>query len=187
MVSRSLSTVLLLAALAGSAFALGDPSTWGLEKRMFELVNQARRENGLPPFQPMGELCEVARAHSQDMAQHEFFNHRSPRTGSPFDRIDRTGLLWRNAGENIALDQTVDSAHDALMHSPGHRANILSEKFTHIGIGVMRRGHDLYFTQNFLRPRHEAPGTKGMQIVRDDKPRSEGFFSSVWRKLTNSL
>ena len=44
------------------------------------------------------------------------------------------------AGENLALAPSTTIAHRGLMGSPGHRANILSEDFGHIGIGVIRNG-----------------------------------------------
>jgi uncharacterized protein YkwD len=55
-----------------------------------------------------------------------------------------------NAGENLALAPTLTIAHEGLMNSPGHRANILQKKFGRVGIGVMEGGfHRLMITQNF--------------------------------------
>lgn len=61
------------------------------------------------------------------------------------------GINYVQAGENIAGNQDVQKAHDALMNSPGHRKNILSSDFTHIGIGIKKGGpYGYMFTQMFI-------------------------------------
>ena len=61
------------------------------------------------------------------------------------------GINYVQAGENIAGNQTVPKAHDALMNSPGHRKNILSTEYTHIGIGIQKGGqYGNMFTQQFI-------------------------------------
>jgi len=43
-------------------------------------------------------------------------------------------------GENLAGAIDVKTAHNALMDSPGHKANILYSEFTEIGIGIVDGG-----------------------------------------------
>lgn len=120
------------------------------EQRMFELVNQERVVAGLPPLQWDPELVPVARAHSQEMFQEGYFAHESPITGSPFDRLTAAGVTYSAAGENLALAPTVDIAHQGLMDSPGHRANILESSFGRIGIGAISSpGRGTMYTQVF--------------------------------------
>jgi cysteine-rich secretory family protein len=45
-------------------------------------------------------------------------------------------------GENVAQADSAEAAHQGLMESPGHRANMLNPKFTHVGIGVAPRAND---------------------------------------------
>ena len=53
-------------------------------------------------------------------------------------------------GENIAYGQTTsEDVMNAWMNSAGHRANILGEKYTHIGIGVYESGGVIYWSQFF--------------------------------------
>jgi len=47
------------------------------------------------------------------------------------------GITYRYAAENLALHPSVESAHQGLMNSPGHRANILNPNLTEIGIGII--------------------------------------------------
>jgi uncharacterized protein YkwD len=121
-----------------------------LEAQMLNLVNNERVAAGLKPLAPDPELTEVARKHSADMFARGYFAHVNPEGQSPFDRMDKAGVKFRTAGENLALAPTLQIAHTGLMNSPGHRANILQPAFSRVGIGIMdggRRG--LMFSQEF--------------------------------------
>ena len=84
------------------------------------------------------------------MFQQGFFAHVDESGATPFDRMRAGGVNFRAAGENLALAPTVQIAHDGLMNSPGHRANILNPRYRRIGIGVADGGmHGKMFTQNF--------------------------------------
>jgi uncharacterized protein YkwD/uncharacterized membrane protein required for colicin V production len=120
------------------------------EQRMLALVNQEREKAGLQPMVGDETIRQVARAHSEAMFQQGYFAHVDPDGTTPFDRMKRGGVTFRAAGENLALAPTVDVAHEGLMNSPGHRANILNPSFHRIGIGVADGGmHGKMFTQNF--------------------------------------
>ena len=121
------------------------------EARMFALLNEARRSAGLGPLEPDAELREVALAHSTDMADHHFQAHVSPSTGSPEDRARRAELLVALFGENLASAATPEVAHEGLMNSPGHRANMLQPLFTHVGIGARKNDAGIVVTMNFAR------------------------------------
>ena len=125
------------------------------EQQMLTLVNQARSQNGAPALQVDMELANVARLKSQDMITNNYFSHNSPTYGSPFDMMKNFGISYVKAGENIAGNQSVQAAHNALMNSPGHRKNILDPDFTHIGIGIKKgSSYGNIFTQMFIsKPR----------------------------------
>ncbi len=112
-----------------------------LEAQMLDLVNAERAAAGLGPVAPDPELTEVARAHSADMFARGYFAHVSPDGLDPFDRMKRSGVSFRTAGENLALAPTVRIAHTGLMNSPGHRANILRPAFGRLGIGIVDGGY----------------------------------------------
>jgi uncharacterized protein YkwD len=121
-----------------------------LEAQMLELVNRERAAAGLPPLVFDQELLPVARAHSADMFARGYFSHNTPEGRDPFDRIRASGVPFRTAGENLALAPTLPIAHNGLMNSPGHRANILRPEFGRVGIGIMDGGmRGLMVTQNF--------------------------------------
>lgn len=107
------------------------------EQRMFDSVNRERQRHGLRPYRIDPDLVRVARVKARDMVDNNYFSHRSPTYGSPFEMMRHFGVTYRYAGENLAGAPTVNRAHIGLMNSPGHRANILNTNFTRIGIGVV--------------------------------------------------
>ena len=121
-----------------------------LEARMLDLVNKERVAHGLRPLAPDPELTVVARKHSVDMFARGYFAHDTPEGRSPFDRMQAGGVLFQAAGENLALAPSLQVAHNGLMNSPGHRANILGKDFGRAGIGILDGGmRGLMVTQNF--------------------------------------
>ncbi|MFZ5944940.1 MAG: CAP domain-containing protein [Bacillota bacterium] len=121
------------------------------EKLMLDLVNKERAANGLQPLQIDMQLVKLARMKSQDMITNNYFSHTSPTYGSPFDMMKANGVTYRTAGENLAGAPSVSTAHTNLMNSEGHRKNILSSNFTHVGIGIIDGGpYGKMFTQLFI-------------------------------------
>ncbi len=121
------------------------------EKQMIDLINLERINEGLAPLSADGPLTKVARLKSEDLIAQSYFDHQSPRYGSPFEMMKRYGIMYQTAGENLACHQTTKQAHTALMNSPGHRANILHESYTHMGIGVIEGGPcGKMYTQLFI-------------------------------------
>jgi uncharacterized protein YkwD/uncharacterized membrane protein required for colicin V production len=133
------------------SFRVGEPRIDAdAEDQMLTLVNRARAENGLEPVNVDPTIRDVARSYSTTMFQQGYFAHIDQNGGNPFDRMRAGGAAFRAAGENLALAPTVQIAHDGLMNSPGHRANILNPRYRRIGIGVADGGmHGKMFTQNF--------------------------------------
>ena len=127
-----------------------DTAVADFEKEVVRLVNAERTKRGLSPLAHDWQLSRVARYKSQDMHDNRYFSHTSPVYGSPFTMIKNFGISYRSAGENIAKGQRTPAAVvSAWMNSQGHRANILSTSFTHIGVGYVADGN--YWTQMFIR------------------------------------
>ncbi|MCU9612022.1 CAP domain-containing protein [Caldibacillus lycopersici] len=124
-------------------------STSQYVQQVIDLTNQERKNAGLAALKADSELNAVALKKSQDMQQNNYFSHTSPTYGSPFDMMRDFGVDYQSAGENIAQGQrTPQEVVDAWMNSPGHRANILNAKFTHIGVGFEASGN--HWTQMFV-------------------------------------
>lgn len=106
------------------------------EVELFALLNEARRRAGLPALEGMAPLTEVARAHARDMAIRRYVAHNTPEGSTPGDRLRAAGVLSGLSLENVARGYTAREIHEGLMASPGHRANILDRRVTHVGIGA---------------------------------------------------
>jgi uncharacterized protein YkwD len=121
-----------------------------LEAQMLQMLNAERTTLGLKPMAADPELTHVARAHSRDMFARGYFSHNTPEHVDPFDRMRQAHLRFLTAGENLALAPDLRQAHEGLMNSPGHRANILRRQFGRVGIGVLDGGKQgLMVTQDF--------------------------------------
>ena len=117
------------------------------ERQMFDLHNQTRERHGLQPLCLSPDLTQVARAHSQDMLDRDYFSHYTPEGTMVRDEMERLGYPVATAymvGENIAMGGDTegygapDHLFVELMNSPGHRANILDSRFREVGIGARR-------------------------------------------------
>ena len=125
------------------------------EKTIFELTNKARAKEKLPPLKLNSVLTKVARAHSANMAKQEKMEHELDGK-NPSQRIKEAGYAASWGGENIAESNgdTPESIVKLWMESPEHKANILRDKFTEIGVGIARNAKgEVYYTQVFAAPK----------------------------------
>ena len=127
-----------------------------IEHLVFNIVNQKRVENGLKPLVWSDELEGVARGHSQNMAEFDFFSHRGMDNKMVSDRADDAHLgKWRAIGENIAFNRgfadPIAKAVQLWLDSPSHRNNMMNENWREAAIGVaIAADGSYYFTQVFL-------------------------------------
>lgn len=172
-----------LAATIDAEDAAPVTSVAAAEARLLALLNRDRAAAGLPALVSDPAVAAVARAHSQDMHDHDFVGHISPTTGSAADRAEVAGIKTGVVLENIARAYGPAEAQAGLMNSPGHRANVLSTAATHVGIGVVlgdevagRR--ELFLTQMFIRVPPVLDPVAAREIVRaklvTDDPKLSG-------------
>ena len=133
--------------------------------QVLALINQARSQNGLPALTYSSGLNTSASQHNLLMAQGCGLSHQCPGEPAIGDRETAAGVHWTAAGENIGeegpiSDDTSDIAQaavaltqDMLNEQPpndGHRKNILSTSYAHIGIAVYRDSSGtVWVTQDF--------------------------------------
>lgn len=122
------------------------------EQSMVNMINQERMAAGVSPVKVDLRLGAVGRAKANDMKANNYFDHTSPIYGSPWAMMQQVGLTVGWAGENIAGNNSVSGAMAALMQSPGHRANILDPRFTHVGVGIAYgSAYGNLYVQEFLQ------------------------------------
>jgi uncharacterized protein YkwD len=130
------------------------PDEW----RFLELINRERTTRRMPVLKPDALLVEVAREHSREMCEKNYFDHASPTPGirTPMDRYlkaVRPRPPHACVGENLFYCSIVDvdRGHRAFMNSPGHRANILYAPFRRGGVGIYKNdAGEFWVTEMFL-------------------------------------
>lgn len=130
---------------------------------VLEWTNANRGENGFAPLTLNTELNAAAKAKVDDMFARQYFEHVSPDGRGPADLAETAGYEYVTVGENLALGNYEDDQDlvQAWMDSPGHRANILTDDFTEIGIAVGKgtfEGETTWLAvQSFGRPLSDCP------------------------------
>lgn len=124
----------------------------GQAEAVLNLVNAERKKQGLNALTLSANLTNIANVKAKDMAVNNYFDHTSPTYGSPFQMMQRFGVSYRSAGENIAAGQrTPDEVMQAWLNSSGHRANILNKNYTELGVGYYKGGsYGVYWAQEFI-------------------------------------
>lgn len=120
------------------------------EEQVVALVNAERAKEGLPALTVDEKLQSAALARAKETVQ--LFSHTRPNGTSCFTILKEYGISYRSAGENIAYGQrSPEEVVTGWMNSPGHRANIMNQNFTKIGIGYYQAPNGVkYWSQLFL-------------------------------------
>ena len=133
--------------------------------QVLALINQARSAAGLPPLTITAGLESSASAHNLTMAGGCGLSHQCPAEPELGTRETVAGVVWSACGENIGeggpvadtnaaiAQMAVGLTQDMLNEKPpddGHRRNILSSSFTHIGIAIyLDSSGTVWLTQDF--------------------------------------
>ncbi len=101
------------------------------------LTNQTRENLGLNSLKVSDKLTQAANDKAQDMVANQYFAHVSPKGVTPWSWMAQVGYKYRYAGENLAVHFTsAEGVQEGWLASPSHRANIVNQNYTEIGIGV---------------------------------------------------
>jgi len=115
----------------------GIASAEDVREALVERIAEERERAGAPPLELHDGLTAVAEAHCRDMLAAGFVGHDSPSTGTPAMRMTAAGLASGLMLENVGRGYSASELHRGLMDSPGHRANIVDARVTHLGIAVV--------------------------------------------------
>jgi uncharacterized protein YkwD len=128
--------------------------TWPQE--VFQIINQLRAENGLPPYAYNEVLEWAARLHGQDCLQREYCDHTSSDGTNLKTRLERAGYDAAGQAEVIVYSSSPQAAVDWWMDEvppdDPHRSALHSDWFTEIGVAVVDAGHTYYFIADLGRP-----------------------------------
>ena len=112
------------------------------------LVNAERAKYGLSALKVDSRVQQAAQVRAKETVQS--FSHTRPNGSSFSTALTEAGVSYIRSGENIAYGQsTPQQVVQEWMNSSGHRANILNESFTTIGVGYTVSGGTAYWAQLF--------------------------------------
>ena len=153
------------AAVTATASSAAPTAGGSAATQVLALINQARAAAGLSALTVTAGLQASSAAHNQQMASGCGLSHQCPGEAALGARETAAGVIWTAAGENIgeggpvaATDAAIAKMAVGLTQSmldeqppdDGHRMNILSSSFTHIGITVYRASSGtVWLTQDF--------------------------------------
>lgn len=149
-------------------------NTYKIELMIFEEINLIRSQNGLNKLKWDPKLSQLAREHSLDMAEKNYFNHTNLEGFNPTERAELLGIntryetktkIYNGIGENIGFmpkgivkdvgviitnrDIASGMVYKWMLSQP-HKKNILEKDYFFTGIGVSYDGKENYYiTQNF--------------------------------------
>jgi uncharacterized protein YkwD len=134
-------------------------------EQVLQQINDARARAGLPDYTITAGLTTSADHHNSAMADGCGLSHQCPGEPPLGNRETDAGVNWSIAGENVGEGSQVPHSPDAIAQmakeltaamlnerppNDGHRKNILSSAFHHIGIAIFRDRHGtVWLTQDF--------------------------------------
>lgn len=144
-------TALAFALTAALLSAPTSASSWGdaafsamSERELIAWTNQSREDTGEKRLNVDAALTAIARWRSRDMSVRDYFSHSIPPLGGRvFDVISDEDYCYTLAGENIGWNTHSDRVataeiHQAFLESPGHRVNVLSDRWNAVGVGAYK-------------------------------------------------
>lgn len=139
---------------------VNDPAAAALTKA----INAHRAKKGLPPLIADSTLAKTAATHSTDMALRGFFGHYNPDGQGPKERVmalspDSKSIVGENVitvqGQSFAVmspELLAEALVSRWIASPPHRKNIEDKTYRRSGIGIARKGEQIWATEVFAAP-----------------------------------
>lgn len=133
--------------------------------KILSKTNTIRNTQGLTDLIQDHEMDVLATLHSENMIEHDFFDHLDHQDKSPSDRANDLNYGFSSLGENIgyvpwfenvsgcgdtrSAEAIAECVVEGWKNSPGHYANMIGD-FVELGVGVaFTQDSVAYFTQVF--------------------------------------
>lgn len=118
-------------------------------EQLMALANQSRAQNGAGPLHWDPQLAAAALYHCRRMVAEGPIAHRYGGEPDVSARASQAGAHFSVIEENVAIGPSANEIHNEWMHSPGHRANLLSTDVNHVGIAVISARGVLYAVADY--------------------------------------
>ena len=129
-----------------------------VSEQFIEALNQLREDHDVAHLEPLDEMHEAAADWTETMVTEGRLAHAD---------VIYAGLSanWEFAGENVGRGLTVESLMEAFMASETHRANILDERFTHVGVAALLHDDGRTYTTHRFAQFNGVP----LSVLEDDQ------------------
>ncbi len=141
------------------------PASGSVVDQLLAQINDLRAQHELPAYTLLSGLNRSAHKHNLVMEGSCGMSHQCPGEASLGNRISAEGVHWTSCGENIgwsgphpnttsaivsAAEGLTTSMYNETPPDDGHRLNLLSSSFHHIGIDAIRDSSGkVWLTQDF--------------------------------------
>jgi hypothetical protein len=173
--------------------AISAPITWN-PNELLGFTNNTREAEGVPALKENAKLDASARAKAEDLVRNSYFAHTSPSGKTPWDFIKQAGYTYKAAGENLAMDfRSPEAAHQALLASPSHRANIINPLYTEMGIAIAQGTQEgrttTFVVEHFGTPLVKSilPQSTAVRPLGTSTPPSEGTATRTLPRATQTF
>ncbi len=135
--------------------------TTSLESYVVDLLNIDRASQGVGPLVLDATLTGIAYDHTRDQGDNlHTISHVGSNGSTLSDRLAVGNARYTTAGENVGWTMGINDTNEALSTieglffnetppNDGHRKNILNAQYTRVGIGIYKKGSEVYVTQDF--------------------------------------
>lgn len=132
-------------------------------QEVLDLVNEERVKAGVSPLKLSSTLMDGTAIRADELTV--YFSHTRP-NGTNCSTVVEDTYPSSYIGENIAAGQTsAEDVMDSWMSSTGHRANILRQSYTELGVGLYYDSDSDYkyywvqlFGNPYVSPKNEEAG-----------------------------
>jgi uncharacterized protein YkwD len=164
-----------------------NPESFLTRSGIIEWTNKEREEQGLAPLEENEKLNYSALIKAQDMFAKQYFSHDSPSGVSVGDLAQSVGYEFIIIGENLALGDFHNDEEilQGWMNSPGHRENILNDRYQEIGVAVVKdifEGRTTWIAvQHFATPIYVCPQPNNLlkAEIELNQEKIEGLYESI--------
>jgi uncharacterized protein YkwD len=117
---------------------------------ILQWINDVRFFYDLPAVGGSSDLAKVAQSYAEHLAENDFIAHTDLMGKTFKTRLEEQGF-YGEFGENLSMADTLENALWGLENSMAHRKNILTRKWTHVGLGMAQGKEGIYVVQIFSR------------------------------------
>jgi uncharacterized protein YkwD len=128
--------------------------------KIFALANEARAQAGVGQLQWDPALAAAALQHCLRMAAEGPISHQYSGEPDLTTRTAQAGAHYSVIEENVAVGPSAETIHEEWMHSPGHRANLLSPDVDRVGVAVVAARGVLYAVADYSRDVEQLSATQ---------------------------